>query len=225
MAVEKGRKQRCKRCRRGEGTGDAGAYSKRILLSRVIWCLFMELGKGVCVWWRLSVQSQSSSLPAQIPTVPLPLGCMSLCVPGCVRVCVHTWLGSGTCWKSGLQKGGFLGRTGVHSSFAHSCFLRSVLQFQGSARTQGCEQNMNDNLEKSHSSAFCLPGCTYALMSSGNQMLSFDLSISPERNISEANSLSEIFDSSTVLPHTILAHTKKPLENLGALITWLLLLP
>lgn len=113
----------------------------------------------------------------------------------------------------------------MHSSFAHSCFLRSVLQFQGSARTQGCEQNMNDNLEKSHSSVFCLPGCTYALMSSGNQMLSLDLSISPEGNISEANSLSEIFDSSTVLPHTILAHNKKPLENLGALITRLLLLP
>lgn len=64
-----------------------------------------------------------------------------------------------------------------------------------------------------------------ALIASGNEMLSFDLSISPERNISEDNSLSEIFNSSTVPPHTILVHNKKPLEKLGSLITRLLLLP
>lgn len=87
MAAEKGRKQRCKRCRGSEGTGDTGTYSKRILLSRVIWCVFMELGKGVCAWWRLLVQSQSSSLPARIPTVPLPLGCVSACSWLCTCMC------------------------------------------------------------------------------------------------------------------------------------------
>lgn len=44
----------------------------------------------------------------------------------------------------------------VRSSIVSSCFLEEVLQFQGNWQTHGCEQNINDNLEKSYSSIFCL---------------------------------------------------------------------
>ena len=105
--------------------------------------------RGVCVVKTIGAKSEQLSPSTDSRCAAATGGYVSACPRPCTRMCSYVA-------GEGVTERGSLGRTGVHSSLAPSCFLQSVLHFQGSAHTQGCEQNVNDNLEKSHSSDFCL---------------------------------------------------------------------